>query len=416
MLVGKSSLERPLTESEVRVLLNQALAAADLRGKRVLIIIPDCTRSGPIDVFFRVFNDLLLKEAAALDYLIALGTHQTMSDRAIHTHLGVTAEEMKDEYRGVRVFNHRWNDPTSFKTLGTIPASEIEDLSRGLLSVDVPVTLNKMVLHYDQLVVCGPVFPHAVVGFSGGNKYFFPGISGPEIIDITHWLGALITTSEVIGRKHTPVRSMIDRAAEFIHQPKLCLSYVVKDEQLAGMYFGSPEEAWASAADLSAQVNVLKVERTYQRALAVMPEMYDDLWTAAKGMYKLDPVIEDGGEVVIYAPHVESISHTHGDVIREVGYHVRDYFIKQWDRFKNHPWSVLAHSTHLRGRGTYEDGAEQARIRVTLASGIPREQCEEINLEYQDPESIRLADWRDREEEGILLVETAGEKLYRLEE
>ena len=57
------------------------------------------------------------------------------------------------------------------------------------------------------------MFPHEVVGFSGGNKYLFPGIAGPEIINFTHWLGALITNYDVIGAGYTPVRAVIDRAA-----------------------------------------------------------------------------------------------------------------------------------------------------------------------------------------------------------
>jgi nickel-dependent lactate racemase len=147
-----------------------------------------------------------------------------------------------------------------------------------------------------------------------------------------------------------------------------------------------------------------------------MPEMYDDLWTAAKGMYKMEPAIADGGEVVIYAPHIAEISYTHGHVIDEVGYHVRDYFAKQWDRFKDYPWGVLAHSTHLRGIGTYDTrtGVERPRIRVTLATGIPPERCERVKLGYLDPATIDLAAWEGRQDEGILVVPKAGEMLYRI--
>jgi len=142
--------------------------------------------------------------------------------------------------------------------------------------------------------------------------------------------------------------------------------------------------------------------------------MYDDIWTAAKGMYKMEPAIADGGEVVIYAPHIDEISYTHGHVIDQIGYHVRDYFVKQWDRFKDYPWGVLAHSTHLRGVGAFEDGVETPRIRVTLATRIPRERCERVNLGYRDPDTVDLDAWRGREEEGILLVPKAGEMLYRV--
>jgi nickel-dependent lactate racemase len=144
-----------------------------------------------------------------------------------------------------------------------------------------------------------------------------------------------------------------------------------------------------------------------------MPEIYDDVWTAAKGMYKVEPVVEDGGEVIVYAPHIKEVSYTHGHVLDEIGYHVRDYFVKQWGRFNHYPWGVLAHSTHLRGTGTYEDGIEQPRIRVSLATGIPQKRCERLGLGYRDPSGINTSEWANREDEGILLVPRAGETLYR---
>ena len=416
MLIGKGFADRLLTESEVRDLMGEALEQARLAGKRVLIIIPDGTRSGCIDLFFRLFHELLWGQVAALDYLVALGTHQPMSEEAICQRVGVTAEEMAGRYAGVRIFNHQWEDPDTFRTLGVIPASEVEELSRGLLSQPVQVTLNKMIFDYDQIIICGPVFPHEVAGFSGGNKYFFPGISGSEVIDFTHWLGALITSYEIIGTKHTPVRAVIDRAASFIEVPKLCFCAVIKQEELAGIFIGAPEDAWSQAADLSAELHIRRVDKLHRQVLSVMPALYDDIWTAAKGMYKLEPVVADGGEVIIYAPHITELSYTHGHVIDEIGYHVRDYFVKQWNRFKNYPWGVLAHSTHLRGIGSYDSGVERPRIQVTLATGIPPDRCERVNLSYCDPGTIDPEEWAGRENEGVLLVPHAGELLYRVKQ
>ena len=143
--------------------------------------------------------------------------------------------------------------------------------------------------------------------------------------------------------------------------------------------------------------------------------MYDELWVAGKCMYKLEAIVADGGELIIYAPHMKEISVTHGRVIQEVGYHVRDYFTKQWDRFKGYPWGVLAHSTHVRGTGTYEDGVEKPRIQVTLASAIPKDVCQRINLGYRDPNSIDVEAFANGEDDRRLLVRKAGELLYRLE-
>lgn len=420
-LIGKGSRDRVLNEEEIRSLTTEALEQAHLDGKRVLIIIPDSTRTAPVPLFFRLFYEALWGRVAALDYLVALGTHQPMSEEALHRWVGITAEEHRTVYAGVNLFNHRWDQPNTFWTAGVIPLGEIERLSNGLLIQELPVTLNRLILDYDQLIIWGPVFPHEVVGFSGGNKYLFPGISGPEVINFTHWLGALITSYEIIGTKWTAVRAVIDRAASLIPVPRLCFALVVgKEEQgqvpLHGLYIGPAEEAWSAAADLSAQLHIIYAPKPFQRVLSIMPEMYDDLWTAAKGMYKMEPAIADGGEVVIYAPHISEISYTHGRVIDQVGYHVRDYFVKQWDRFKHYPWGVLAHSTHLRGLGTYDasTGVERPRIQVTLATGIPRERCERVNLGYLDPNEIDIKEWLGREEEGILVVPKAGELLYRV--
>jgi nickel-dependent lactate racemase len=409
---GKGYDDGYLEETEVRALMAEALEAWHLTGKRVLVIIPDGTRTAPIPLFFKLFGDLLKGRVAALDYLVALGTHQPMDDEALSRLVGVPVQG--GQAGQARVFNHRWDRPETFTTLGTITADETHALSNGMLSLDVPVRLNKTILDYDHLVVCGPVFPHEVVGFSGGNKYFFPGISGPEVINFTHWLGALISSMAIIGTKGTPVRQAIDQAASFIPVLRTCFGLVVKGEGLAGLYAGTPEAAWSAAADLSAGLHICYVDRPFRRVLSVMPEMYDDLWTAAKGMYKLEPAIADGGEVVIYAPHIDEISYTHGAIIDQVGYHVRDYFVKQWDRFKDFPWGVLAHSTHLRGAGTFEKGIEKPRIRVTLATGIPEKRCRQVNLGYLDPATMDPDAWANREDEGVLLVPKAGETLYRL--
>jgi nickel-dependent lactate racemase len=415
-MIGKGYPDQLLSEAEVRELVSQALESAQLAGKQVLIIIPDGTRTAPMPLMFRLFHECLGETVAALDYLIALGTHQPMSEEAINKLIGVSAEERAAKYSRVHIFNHRWDVPETFVTVGEISAQEIEMISGGALHQPVSVRINKMIFDYDQIVICGPTFPHEVVGFSGGNKYFFPGIGGAEVINFSHWLGAVITSYEVIGTKYTPVRRIIDRAAAMIERAKLCFSLVVKGEGLAGLYVGSPEEAYEAAADLSSQVHIHWVERPFRRVLSVMPEMYEDIWTAAKGMYKLEPAVADGGEVIIYAPHITEISYTHGQQIEEIGYHVRDYFLKQWQRFQHYPGGVLAHSTHLRGIGSYDSdtGIESPRIQVTLATGISEDRCRKVNLGYLDPQSIHFDEWQGREAEGILLVPKAGEMLYRL--
>jgi nickel-dependent lactate racemase len=418
MLAGVTRTASSLTEAEVRGVTAKVLAQTDLMGKRVLVIIPDGTRSAPVPLFFRLFRELLEERVAALDYLVALGTHPPMDDAALGGLIGMPV--LNGRAGGSRVLNHRWDEPETFVTVGVLGSEEVAKLSGDRLSLDVPVRLNRLVSDpegsskYDQILVCGPVFPHEVAGFSGGNKYFVPGIAGAEIINLTHWMGALLLSREIIGVAETPVRRMIDQAAAFIPTPRLGFALVMKGDTLHGLYAGAMEESWRTAVDLSAQLNIRYVEKPFQRVLAVVPEMYGDLWTAAKGMYKVEPAVADGGEVIIYAPHVSEVSRVHGELIEEVGYHVRDYFLDQWDRFQGYPWGVLAHSTHLRGAGTYDGGLERPRIQVTLATGIPPETCRLVGLGYRDPVTVEPKSWADREDEGILVVEKAGEQLYRL--
>ena len=421
-VIGRGAANASLAADDVREMLAAAhaelLVGADLNpdGKRVLVIIPDGTRTAPIPLFFRLLYEQLGRRVARLDYLIALGTHPPMSDDAIDRLVGVTAAERAARYPNVRIYNHEWNNPATLKTIGVISRAEAGELTGGLLAEDVPVTLNRLVADYDLLLICGPVFPHEVAGFSGGAKYLFPGIAGPDIINFTHWLGALVTSMHTIGVKDTPVRRIITRAASFVQSPLLCLALVMEGEQLRGIYIGSPTEAWSQAADLSARLNITYVDHPFRRVLSAPAAMYDDLWTAAKAMYKTEPVIADGGEVIIYAPHITEVSYTHGRLLDEVGYHVRDYFLKQWERFKDVPGSILAHSTHVKGMGAYDTatGVETPRITVTLATGIPEERCRRINLGYADYREIDPTEWVGREEEGILYVPHAGERLYRL--
>ncbi|HEY0735966.1 MAG TPA: lactate racemase domain-containing protein [Herpetosiphonaceae bacterium] len=416
MVVGQGAPAAVLAAHEVQRILAEAFDAEPLDGKRVLVIIPDSTRTAPIPLLFRLLHERIGGRVAQLDSLIALGTHQPMSEAAIEKLVGVSAAERAANYPGVQIFNHRWDLPDALLTIGTIGRSEAAQLTDGLLVDEVPVTLNRMILDYDLLLICGPVFPHEVAGFSGGAKYLFPGIAGPDIINFTHWLGALSTSMETIGVQDTFVRRVIHRAAEFVPTRVLCLAFVLKGQDLHGMFVGPHREAWSAAADLSGRLNIVWLPQPVRHVLAMPSTMYDDLWTAAKAMYKTEPAIADGGEVIIYAPHLTEISYTHGHLIDQIGYHVRDYFVKQWDRFRDLPGGILAHSTHVKGAGSFDPalGVETPRINVTLATGIPEARCRQVNLGYADYRTIDPETWQEQAGAGSLLVPHAGEMLYRV--
>ena len=427
--------DRVLSAGEVGSFVAEQLAGLDVDGRSVCVLVPDGTRVCPLPLLIGAVHRALHGRVSRMTVLIALGTHGAMSAAALEAHLGGV-------YPGVEVRNHEWWDPAAFAHLGTIPSARIEELSEGRMRGDVEVRLNRAVVEHDIALVVGPVLPHEVVGMSGGNKYFFPGVAGQEIIDVSHWLGALITSAEIIGTTGlTPVRALINEGAALIPAEKYAFSVVTADVDSDGkmsypgaslapptrvgevsgttssglhsISFGDCVSSWESAAEISAATHVTYLDAPVRRVLSLVPAMYDDIWTGAKGFYKVEPVVADGGEVILYAPHIREIAASHPE-IHDIGYHCRDYFVKQWDAFQHVHWGVLAHSTHLRGAGTYDaaTGEERLRVGVTLATGIPEDVCRAVNLGYRDPATIDVAAFvADRD---TLVVPRAGEVLFRL--
>ena len=405
-----------LTKNQIVETLQKGLDDK-FRNQRVLVLIPDHTRSLPLPFLFRSLVDIL-RDTKQLDFMVALGTHPPLSEESINRLVGITTEERKTTFQHIGLHNHEWNAPAALTSLGVIEQDEIRYIAgehwHASLPRKVNIRINKAALEYDHIIILGPTFPHEVVGFSGGAKYLFPGISGADMINATHWLGALAGVVGTIGIKDTPVRAMIHPAAERLKTPLTLIALVVEGHDLSGLFIGDYLSAWSEAADLSAQRHIRWCKRPFQRVLSCAPPMYDELWTGAKAMYKLEPAVELGGEVVIYAPHLDVVSHVHGKYIYEVGYHILPYFLNDWERFRNIPLGVLAHSTHLRGSGIMENGIEKPNVKVTLASKLSAEDCAQLNLGYLDPSKINIEEWKDREEEGVLYVPKAGEILFRM--
>ena len=404
-----------LTEADIRAFVHDQLEAAHLDGRSVCVLVPDGTRSCPLPLLVSAIHEVLHGRVSRLTALVALGTHAAMSEQALAAHLGYDAGALAGRYPSMTVLNHAWWDRSAFAEVGTISESRIAELSDGLLHHAAHVRVNRAVVEHDVTVIVSPVFPHEVVGFSGGNKYLFPGVSGGELIDLSHWLGALITSAKIIGtRGITPVRALIDEAASMVPGERLAFCMVTKSrtQDLHAMTFADPSAAWAAAADVSAETHIRYLDAPVRRVLSLIPAKYDDMWTGAKGFYKVEPIVADGGQVVLYAPHIREIATTH-PAIEQIGYHCRDYFVKQWDRFKDQRWGDLAHSTHLRGAGTYDEvNGERDRVTVTLATGIPEDITRAINLDYLDPAQVDPAAWAA--DPDTLVVPDAGEDLYRL--
>jgi nickel-dependent lactate racemase len=417
---GLATPARPvLTAADLRQAVRDALRAIPA-GARVLAIIPDKTRDDNTDQLFPMASqELAGRRAARFDALVAQGTHGPMTDAEKRAKIGAGAADLP--LLG-EVFDHHWDRPSELTTLGTIGADEVAALTGGLMKVAVPVELNARLAPgvYDYILVFGAVVPHEVAGFAGGAKYFFPGVSGPEMTHMTHWLGAQATIERVIGRVETPTRRMIEAAADRVTTPAIGFTSVSTRDaaglQTHALFTGGLRETFRQAAAVSATLHIRYTGRRYRRVVALLDEHYDELWVGGKASYKLGAIIEHGGELVIYAPHLKEISRTHGGLIEKYGYAPLERvceMVEGSDELRAN-LCVAAHLAHVSYAGRLgADGRIEPRFRITLASAVPEAICRRVNLGFADCGSVDVA--AARRDPDTLVVDNAGRDLYLVE-
>jgi len=404
---------RALGPEEVAEVLFEGLEDT-VAGEHVLVLVPDRTRNVPMAKLFPTVVEALHK-ADAVEVMVALGTHPSLAPVDIVDLVGMTGTPG----RLAGVANHAWADPSVLARTGTVSAERLKEIAgptwHRSLDRDLVVRVNRRALEVDRVVIVGPTLPHEVAGYSGGAKYLFPGISGPEMIDVMHWLGALSGVLATIGRQATPVRALIDEAAALLPTPTSLVALVTDGDggEVAGIYAGGLAEAWAASVPQADVLHTRWSDQPYRRVISCPMDIYAELWTAGKAMYKLEPVVADGGELVIYAPHLHEVSQAHGRQLFEVGYHTLAYFLEQWDCFQGRSPAVLAHSSHVKGAGRFDPvtRTEEPRIEVRLASQLPADDCQRLNLGYVDPAALDL---RAAAQAGTLVVPRSGEVLHRL--
>ena len=383
-------------------------------GERVLAIIPDKTRDDNTDLLFPIANQYLIERGVAcFDALVAQGTHPPMTDAQKRLKIGLP------EFAG-RIFDHCWDRADEIVTLGELSVETVSALTGGLIDHAVPVTINKLLGpgFYDTVLVFGATVPHEVAGFAGGAKYFFPGVAGPELTHTTHWLGALAGIENTIGQVETPTRKLIEAAVELVPARIISLNSVVSrgdDGKLItyALFTGDIKDAFRRAAAVSREVHIRYTGRKYKRVIALLDPHYDELWVGGKASYKLGAVVEDGGELIIFAPHLNKLSATHGALIEKYGYapleSVRDMLGVSQELREN--LCIAAHLAHVAYAGrTDADGNIVPRYRITMASGIDEQTCKRVNLGYLD---YRTFDYRTTDPD-TLIVNDAGRDLYKI--
>jgi len=398
---------------DLRSILDQALSVIE-PGERVLAIIPDKTRDDNTHVLFPMAVDSLARRGVArFDVLVAQGTHPPMSREQKLSKIGMT------DFAG-RLFDHRWDEAAELIVLGELSSATVRELTGGLVEQSVPVTINKLLAPgvYDTVLVFGATVPHEVAGFAGGAKYFFPGVAGPELTHTTHWLGALAGIENIIGEVETPTRRLIEAAADLIAARVISLNSVVSRDDNGelvtyALFTGNIRDALRQAAEVSRRVHIRYTGRKYKTVVALLDPHYDEMWVGGKASYKLGAIVEDGGELIIYAPHLTKLSQTHGALIEKYGYapleSVRDMLGASQELREN--LCIAAHLAHVAYAGrTDERGRIVPRYRITMASGLDEETCRRVNLGYLDHRTLDLDAMRSQAE--TLIVTDAGRDLY----
>jgi nickel-dependent lactate racemase len=401
-----------LDHSALTAIVHQALEAIE-PGERVLAIIPDRTRDDNTHQLFPAASEFLSKRGvASFDALVAQGTHPPMSEIQKRSKIGCA------EFSG-QLFDHRWDEPEELITLGELSAATVHALTNGLIAQAVPVSLNKLLAPgiYDTVLVLGATVPHEVAGFAGGAKYFFPGVAGPELTHTTHWLGALAGIENIIGQVDTPTRRLIEAATDLVPARIISLNTVVtrNDGELVtyALFAGDIREAFRRATEVSRQVHIRYTARKYKRVVALLDPHYDELWVGGKASYKLGAIIEEGGELIIYAPHLTKLSETHGALIEKYGYapleSVRDMLGVSQELREN--LCIAAHLAHVAYAGRLDDeGKVIPRYKITMATGLDEATCRRVNLGYIDYRSFDYESLRS--DNDTLIVADAGRDLY----
>ena len=420
-----------VTAPDAAAVIADALSELPLDASRVLVLAPDDTRKIPVSQTFRAVWQALQGRAGSVDVMIAQGTHASMPAAAKRQWVFGA-----DAYPDVPIYDHEWARADALVDIGSVTLAEqwarfgdYGDLAPGLgFDRDMPVRINRRLLDYDRVILLTRVQPHEGAGFAGGAKQIFPGVSGPEMINLLHTIGSLRGARAIQGELDNPVRELIDDMTRQVPVPLTTIALVVDDASATTRgVFVQPDgwrEATRAAAALSAEVNIRYTARRVSRAVAATPRlpdgswMYPELWTAAKGVFRGDDTVADGGELVLYAPGVREISATHGRAIRQVGLHGWPYLLAHPEVWQPHGVSPLALTLGvlIKGDAPLVDGRETPRIDVRLATAIPPDECRALDVGYEDPDQVAReidAAPADVIDDDRFVMHNAGSVLWR---
>ena len=424
-MLSIENLKGELTDEQLNRIVKESLKNF-ASVKKVLLIHPDYTRIDFSDKIIPLtYKELKNRGAKQIDFLNAGGTHRAMTTEEIRCKLGLSSQ-----FNFTNFYNHEYNDPQQLITVGEISTAFVTEKTKGELSRSIPVVVNKLITEdYDLIIALSGTSPHEAAGYAGGLKVFFPGISGPEVIDLLHWAAVLIGIPRIIGTVDNPAREVINQGSSYIFSkikaPTISFNMVFEEKEhrvipkglYVGVGFNGFVEAYKQAVSASSQLHVIYLDEPLEFAVQVIDKSYDEIWTAGKGSYKLQSpgVMAPGGEIIIYAPHINCF-HSRPEMdlaLRQIGYHCKDYVKKYLKLNPEFSKNIAAHVINVRGTGSFDvdSGKEKFDFKVTLATGISKDTCESVGLGYRNPDLIRQENFV---EPGKLWIENGGKYLYKI--
>jgi lactate racemase len=421
-------LQKELTDIQLEDMVRETLKDFP-RAKKVLLIHPDYTRVDFTDRLIpMIYRELKKKQMVRIDGLNAGGTHRKMTEAEIKTKLGL---DKRSELVFDNLYNHQFDQPEKLITVGEISADFVSEQTKNELNKPIPVVVNKLITDdYDLIITLTGTSPHEAAGYAGGLKVFFPGISGPTVIDLLHWAAVLVGIPSIIGSMDNPARRVINKGSSYIFEaikaPVVSFDMVFEEGEndeiipkalYSGVGFDGFIEAYEAACRASSQIHIVHINEPVEQAVQKMGLCYDEVWTAGKGSYKLQypGVMAKGGEIIIFAPHIHCF-HSQRNMdqdMKTIGYHGKDYVHEYLKKYPDFSRNVAAHVINVRGPAKYnpQNGEEDFDFQVTLATGIPEDICHKVGLGYRNPASIQREDF---EGPNKLWIEHGGKYLYKL--
>jgi len=374
--------------------------------RRVLLIPPDFTRAGSGAGELTVMLHERLAGRARVEIMPALGTHAPM-----------TRGEIEAMFPGVPLGlfrEHAYRHGLS--RLGEVPASFVRQVSEGRLDFPIACEVSRLLVEggWDRILSIGQLVPHEVAGIANHNKNIHVGVGGRDMIDKTHFLGAVHGMERIMGRARSPVRDVFNHADAFCGALPVTYLLTVRARDAGGalvtrgLFAGEGEACFLAGARLCRRVNVSLLDRPIRRCVVWLdPGEFKSTWLGNKAIYRTRMAMADGGELLVLAPGVERFGED-----PEIDRLIRRYGYRGTPRTLESVQESAELSANLSAAAHLIHGSSEGRFTVRYApGGLTRDEIESAGFAWGDLGELRRRYDPARLQEGPNVMPD-GEKIF----